>query len=561
MANNNKIEKDAVYIVGLYLNKCPKLDHIINTNDKTPIYDGNIYAYNDDNHKIEKYFATVPLQVKGTTSTKNYYRIARDYIEGYQKDKGCVFFLVQEKIQPSKVLYAILTPAELDQLLQQKTKTIRIDLDVAPADPQKIETEILAFASRRNGEKTDITSPKEIEDLVKGFEKIRGCLDEIEDDGTKYDLESLLDSIKNTKDDSTIGWRDKFIYYSRKALDLAINHLKDHDITELQHDFGLYLYNQKLYHLVEYYYLKSLEECRKRKNIANVATALNNLGELNRVFTRYKEAEPDYQESLKIYRELAKTNRDDYIKYVAMVLNNLAALHFSLNRHHEAEQEYHEALKIRRELAKTNRDAYVGDVAIILNNLAILHNNLTHYDEAEKEYQEALRIYRELAAIDRDAYINYVARTLNNLAILHTNLNRYKKAEREYQEALSIRRELAKTNRDAYIWDVANTLNNIGELHQTISRFDVAEQEYQESLEIRRELVKTNRDAYLKDLAETLYNIASLRKDEKRIDEARVAANEALDIYKELANKYPQIWNEYVVKTQRLLDELNVVKK
>lgn len=534
MANNNKIEKDAVYTVGLYLNKCPKLDHIINMNDKTPIYDGNIYAYNDVNHKIDNYFATVPLQVKGTTSTKNYYRIAREYIEGYKKDKGCIFFLVQEKIRPIKVLYAILTPAVLDQLLQQKTKTIRIDLNEVPTDPKKFETEIFVFANKRNEEKTEISSPKEIADLVKGFEKIREFLGEIEDNEAKYELESLLDSIKNTKDDGTVGWRDKFIYYSRKALDLFANNFQGHNFAYLQHNFGLYLYKQKQYHLVENYYLKALAENRKRKDLENVAIALNNLGELHRVLTRFEDAEQEYQEALNIRRELAKIFHGSYIKNVADTINNLAIIHATLNQHEEAEQEYQEALEIYRDLAETNREVYIVDVAQTLNNLAVLHDNVTRYEKAEKELMESLEIYRELTQKNRDAFIGDVATALHNLAASHDNLNRKEEAEQEYLEALQIRRDLAKKNRDAYIADVAMTLNNLGNLHGDLNCKEEAEQEFLEALEIRRDLAKKNRDAYIADVAQTLNNLGFLHKNLTCYDEAKNEFNEALKICREL---------------------------
>ena len=511
MANNNKIEKDAVYIVGMYLNKCPKLDHIINTNDKTPIYDGNIYAYNDDDHKIDNYFATVPLQVKGTTSTKDYYRIAREYIEGYKKDKGCIFFWVQESINPPKIHYVMLTVEDLDQLLQQTTKTIRINLNEVPTDPKTFETEIFAFASQRNGEKVENSSPKEIADLVEGFEEIRVYLNEIEVKEAKYELESALDQIKNLKSDDTIGWRDKFIYYSRKAIDLAINNINDYNCLFLYHNLGKYLHEQKLFHLVEDYYLKSLVVFRKQNDIVNVATTLNNLGVLHKNLTHYKEAEQEYIEALKIRRELSEINREVYISDMATTLNNLASLHDDLNRYKEALQEYIEALKIRRELAKTNHDAYIADEAMTLNNIANLHVRLNRYVEAEQEYQEALEIFRELSKKNPNAYIGNVAMTLNNLAILHGDFNRKEEAEQEYMEALKIRRELAKKYPDAYIGKVAMILENLARL---------------------------------------------LQKDEKRLEEARETANEALGIYKELANKYPQIWNSYVDKTQRLLDKL-----
>ena len=43
--NTNKIERAAVRVVEDYIDKCPKLEPYITSNDKTPIWDGYIYIY------------------------------------------------------------------------------------------------------------------------------------------------------------------------------------------------------------------------------------------------------------------------------------------------------------------------------------------------------------------------------------------------------------------------------------------------------------------------------------------------------------------------------------
>ena len=611
MTNTSIIERAAVRAVKGYLDQCPKLEVIIDRNDKTPIWDGDVYIYKNKEHKNENFFARVPLMVKGTINGEDSsYRIRREYLEGFKAERGTALFAVQIDDNNSKIFYALLSSKNIEILLQQTTKTIRIDLNEVPAIPLKFEQRILDFATKRNREEVENTSPKEIQELVKGFDEIRHYLDEIENTEARFELEVLLDTIKNIKENDTLGWRDKFYYFSRKAIDLAINNIQEFDFAELQFNLGKYLQDQKQYHLAEDYYLNSLKILRNRaeadpypwrKN--DVASTLNNLANLHSDLTRYAEAEKEYKEALKIRRELARTNRDAYIGDVATTLDNLAILHDDLKRYDEAEKEFQEALEIRRELAKNNRDAYIADVATTLNNLAVLHDDLKRYDEAENEYKEALEIRRELAKNNRDAYIFEVSRTLNNLANLHKDLTRYDEAENEYKEALEIRRELAKNNRDAYIEYVARTLNNLAVLHDNLNCKDKAEEEYKEALEIRRELAKNNRDAYIADVAMTLNNLAILHKNlsryseaEKehmealnidqrlaesnrdahianvatdlynlailyitltRFDEAKKSAEEALNIYNELAEKYPQIWTKDVDDTKQLLKDLS----
>ena len=110
--NKGKIERTAVRAVEEYIDKCPNLDPYISSNDKTPIWDGDIYIYDyDDNntHPIKKFISRVPLQIKGTTNDKdNYFRIEREYLEGFKADRGCAFFLVQERNESNKILYTFL---------------------------------------------------------------------------------------------------------------------------------------------------------------------------------------------------------------------------------------------------------------------------------------------------------------------------------------------------------------------------------------------------------------------------------------------------------------------
>lgn len=55
MKNNNAIENIAVSSYNIFLHKCPKLKPIINTNDKTPIWDGDIFIYKNEVHSDENF--------------------------------------------------------------------------------------------------------------------------------------------------------------------------------------------------------------------------------------------------------------------------------------------------------------------------------------------------------------------------------------------------------------------------------------------------------------------------------------------------------------------------
>ena len=59
--NNNKIERAAVRVVEEYIDKCPKLEPHITSNDKTPIWDGDIYIYKNESYCVGTFLYRVPL--------------------------------------------------------------------------------------------------------------------------------------------------------------------------------------------------------------------------------------------------------------------------------------------------------------------------------------------------------------------------------------------------------------------------------------------------------------------------------------------------------------------
>ena len=299
----------------------------------------------------------------------------------------------------------------------------------------------------------------------------------------------------------------------------------------------------------------------EKVNVYTIAIGLHNIGLKLDDLCHFSEAEPFYQEALRICRALEEEHPGKFIDDVAQTLNNLAILHYNTNRYDEAEKEYGEALEIRRELAKKNPDAYMPDVAQTLNNLAILHRNTNRYDEAEKEYGKALKIRHELAKKNPDAYMPDVATTLNNLANLHSDTNRNAEAEKEYGEALEIYRELAENNPDAYMPYVATTLNNLAVLHKNTNRYGEAEKEYGEALETYRELAEKNPDAYMPYVATTLINMALLHAVKGELADAEEKAKESLEKFQQMAELSHAAYDKDVENTKNLLALIQVTKE
>src|SRR5260221_16355 len=158
-----------------------------------------------------------------------------------------------------------------------------------------------------------------------------------------------------------------------------------------------------------------LDWTRKDSKTTEPADTRNNLGNTDRDQKLIEKGRKEYEEALKIYRELARKNPETYLPYVTTMLNNLGILDSAQNRMKEARKKYEESLKIYRELAQKDPETYLPYVATMLNNLGILDSTQNRMKEAHKEHEEALKTYRELAQKNPETYLPYVATTLNNV--------------------------------------------------------------------------------------------------------------------------------------------------
>ena len=411
----SKIEKAAVGAVRAYVDSCPRLDSLINENDKTPFWDGDIFVYKNKSIANENFYGRVPVQVKGRKSPTSYFLIERKDAEAFRADRGCLFFKVIIQNKPSgayeatKTFYAFLSSDYIDTLLLKKTKTIRIDLKEMPEDHSIFEKEVIEFTTKRNEVKVEKSSPDEIQSIVEQFENVRTHLNEINNFGIRMTLTSYLDSIKNIKEDGkdidTVGWREAFIYYSHEAIKLINKYIDRYIFFDLQLYFGNFLSDQKHFQLAAYYLedllpkIRKLDEKFPDEYKIKDAGILNSLGEIHKNLERYEEAEKEYKEALVIF-ELANSsaNSDEYISDQATVLNNLAVLHNILGNYGEAEDVYKESIEILCELAQNNPSAYMENLGDTIYNISLLITKGFKLRKKTKQVvKDALNIYKKIA--------------------------------------------------------------------------------------------------------------------------------------------------------------------
>jgi tetratricopeptide (TPR) repeat protein len=107
-------------------------------------------------------------------------------------------------------------------------------------------------------------------------------------------------------------------------------------------------------------------------------------GLFSQLLDRLSVARREYQRALEI------SQRKGNQPIAEMVLNNLGILDHSENKEEASRQDYEQALKISRQLAQQSPGIYGPKIAVTLNNLGILDTK-KRPEEARKYLEEALR--------------------------------------------------------------------------------------------------------------------------------------------------------------------------
>lgn len=132
----------------------------LNSGDKEPVWDGNIYFYKNENGKTnDQILGKIETQVKGRevqvfSEKELSYDISVNNLKLYRKDKGIIFFVVEVKEnRDTKVFYKILLPLDIDEILEGKLEqqTIRVRFEYMEF-PNQVYHYFLEHKNKQGGE-------------------------------------------------------------------------------------------------------------------------------------------------------------------------------------------------------------------------------------------------------------------------------------------------------------------------------------------------------------------------------------------------------------------------
>src|SRR5271157_5103328 len=254
----------------------------------------------------------------------------------------------------------------------------------------------------------------------------------------------------------------------------------------------------------------------------DLATSLNNLGNVQRELREYAAAKQCYQQALAIRRKSLPPDHPD----LADSLNNLGAVQNALREHAAAKQSHEQVLAIRRKSLPPDHP----DLATSLNNLGAVQDALREHAAAKQSHQEALAICRKSLPANHPE----IADSLNNLGVVQDELREYAAAKQSFEEALAIRRKSLPPDHP----DLAHSLSNLGTVQDELREYAAAKQSFEQALAILRKSLPPDHP----DLATSLNNLGNVQYELREYATAKQSLEQALAIHrKSLPKDHPFI--------------------
>lgn len=147
------IEKLAVSAIEDVMSRTDYIAPYVNSGDREPCWDGNLYVYSDVSKKNEHYKGKVLVQVKGKrceefSNGEFKYPIRVTDLKNYSIEGGTIYFVVQIKDDgEKKIYYNPLLPYELNRILKDvgKKNTVSISMYEFPMEKDEITNVIFNF--------------------------------------------------------------------------------------------------------------------------------------------------------------------------------------------------------------------------------------------------------------------------------------------------------------------------------------------------------------------------------------------------------------------------------
>jgi serine/threonine protein kinase/tetratricopeptide (TPR) repeat protein len=283
----------------------------------------------------------------------------------------------------------------------------------------------------------------------------------------------------------------------------------------------------------------------------DLATCLNNRGNLLAEFGKRQEAEQAYRRALELQTSLAETfpGTPSYRHDLARSHYNLARLLAILGRRDAAEEQFRRAVDLREALvaASPRVATYRDELAASYDALGMLLKGHGNLPKAEQALRRALELRAKLATDSPDnpeARLD-LAKSHLNVGNLLAEIGQRPAAERSYRQALEIQDKLVAKfpSMPTYRGDQATTHINLANLLARYGETGPAERSYQQAVNAFEKLATDcpTVSAYQQQLATSVHNLGNLMRDLQQWPRAEQFYRRSLEIREKLAAGHPTV--------------------
>lgn len=544
--NTINIEKIACSAVGKYLSDCCVLVPNIDENDKTPIWDGDIYIYDSPAVCNENLLGRYPLQIKGKTvksfSKSASFSVRVTDLKKFYQEGGCIFFVVQEKKDESieetetQIFYNILDRHQISSLLEESDSQIHKNIQLVPILATKsLFVEELKKALYDKQQIGTLIRTDELDEIINFFTQLGDEFKVISDNDAKRAILTYVESLSSLRCTNASTWVDKVVAYMRGIIHEFEMYGDEYTIVGLYFLLGNFCASVNFSYSAERYYMIALYGCRKYAKLSpeiylpNVANTLSNLGNFHVKMHEYKKAESELSEALRLFRNLSITQPEKYSILVASTLYNMGEFHRQIKAYEEAEKELRDSLLLIHKLQENEPNKYSYDLACTFNSLGLIHFYVAQYDKCIGELINSLSLY-EHVNMDGHQIDDKIAMVFNNLGNAYCCVGDFTNAEKAYMKSLSINNRLASICPQTYNECVVENLTNLSFFYQRQSKRSKAQDAINKATALCRNLYTGNPKRYAILFNHVLHVAVSFYMSVQDHDNVKLHVDEGNDV-------------------------------
>jgi tetratricopeptide (TPR) repeat protein len=258
---------------------------------------------------------------------------------------------------------------------------------------------------------------------------------------------------------------------------------------------------------------------------------------------RYGEAQPEFEEAIRLYRRLVEQDPEKFQLLLVWVLGDFSSLCRNMGRNAQAETLLQEALTILDELRQQGERPFLGSTDIYLELSATFYWGYSlniafqaRFTESLTAMQKALALAREYAEKDPKQRLR-IARILTMSSTFLVMSDRPAVAEDAIQEALEIIGERGKDTQWWWFMTAAWVNHFYTLLLLWTGRAAKAENVCRKAIEYWREYIQQQKHAeaeVLQELARSCNFLGVVLRHLGRLEEAEQTIQEAMTMYREI---------------------------